>query len=120
LENRSRYDKEQNPNWKGGVTYVYCECGKRIGYGHIHCNKCRPRTKNNNPFYGKQHSEETKKKLSEKRKGVKPTNMKPVMIDNIIYESLAEASNILKIPMVTIRWRVKSNNEKFNNYQYKE
>jgi hypothetical protein len=46
--------------------------------------------------------------------------MKPVMIDNIIYESLAEASNILKIPMVTIRWRVKSNNEKFNNYQYKE
>jgi group I intron endonuclease len=65
------------------------------------------------------HSEETKKKLSEKRKGVKPTNMKPVMIDNIIYESLAEASKILNIPMVTIRWRVRSNNKKFNNYQYK-
>jgi len=27
---------------------------------------------------------------------------------------------ILNIPMVTIRWRVRSNNKKFNNYQYKE
>jgi uncharacterized protein (UPF0333 family) len=25
---------EKNPNWKGGKTYVYCECGKKIGYGH--------------------------------------------------------------------------------------
>jgi group I intron endonuclease len=119
LENRRSYNKEQNPNWKGGVTYVYCECGKKIGYGHIHCNKCRPRTKNNNPFYGKQHSEETKKILREKRKGVKPTNMKPVMIDNIIYESLMDASRKTNIPQPTILWRINSKNKKFNNYQYK-
>ena len=55
---------DKNPNWKGGTSFIYCECGKRIGYGHIHCNKCRPRTKNNNPFYGKQHSAETRKKMS--------------------------------------------------------
>jgi hypothetical protein len=64
LDNRRSYDKEQNPNWKGGVSYVYCECGKRIGYGHTHCNKCRPRSENNNPFFGKKHTQSTKLKLN--------------------------------------------------------
>ena len=117
LDSRRSYDKEQNPNWKGGLTYVYCECGKKIGYGHTHCNKCRPRSNDNNPFFGKQHSEETKKKLSEKRMGKKPTNMRQVKIDNILYESLAEASRQTGIPSPTILWRIKSKNKKYENYQ---
>ena len=117
LDNRRSYNKEQNPNWKGGLTYVYCECGKRIGYGHTHCNKCRPRTENNNPFFGKQHSEETKKILSEKRKGKKPTNMTQVQIDDIVYESLAEASRQTGILSSTILWRLKSKNSKYENYK---
>lgn len=117
LDSRRSYDKEQNPNWKGGLTYVYCECGKKIGYGHTHCNKCRPRSNDNNPFFGKLHSEETKMKLSEKRKGKKPTNMTQVEIDNIIYESLAEASRQTGIPSPTILWRIKSKNKKYENYQ---
>jgi len=120
LENRRSYDKEQNPNWKGGVTYVYCECGKRIGYGHTHCNKCRPRTESNNPFYGKQHTEKTKNNLREKRTGVYNGSQNiPIVIDDVEYRSSGEASKILNIPMVTIRWRVKSNNKKFENYKYK-
>jgi group I intron endonuclease len=111
---------EQNPNWRGGVTYVYCECGKKIGYGHTHCNKCRPRSETNNPFYGKQHSEKTKNNLREKKLGVYNGNQNiPIIIDNVEYRSSGEASKILNIPMVTIRWRVRSNNKKFNNYQYK-
>jgi hypothetical protein len=117
LDNRRSYNKEQNPNWKGGLTYIYCECGKRIGYGHTHCNKCRPRTENNNPFFGKQHSEETKKILSEKRKGKKPTNMTQVQIDDIVYESLAEASRQTGILSSTILWRLKSKNSKYENYK---
>jgi group I intron endonuclease len=117
LDNRRSYNKEQNPNWKGGLTYIYCECGKRIGYGHIYCNKCRPRSNDNNPFFGKQHSEETKNKLSEKRKGKKPTNMTQVVIDDIIYESLSEASRQTGIPPPTILWRIKSKNKKYENYQ---
>lgn len=121
LENRRSYIGEQNPNWKGGVTYVYCKCGKKIGYGHIHCNKCRPRSETNNPFYGKQHSEKTKNKIREKRTGVYNGSQNiPIVIDDVEYRSLGEASKILNIPMVTIRWRVKSNNKKFNNYRYKE
>jgi group I intron endonuclease len=116
-DNRRSYHKEQNPNWKGGLTYVYCTCGERIGYGHTHCNKCRPRTENNNPFFGKQHSEETKKILSEKRKGKKPTNMTQVQIDDIVYESLAEASRQTGILSSTILWRLKSKNSKYENYQ---
>jgi group I intron endonuclease len=121
LDNRRSYNKEQNPNWKGGLTYVYCECGKRIGYGHTHCNKCRPRSNDDNPFFGKQHSEETKKKISEKRLSKYSGGQnKPIIIDDVEYRSAGEASKILSIPMVTIRWRVKSKNKKFDNYKYKD
>ena len=43
----------------------------------------------------------------------------PIIIDDIEYRSAGEASKILNIPMVTIRWRVLSKNKKFNNYQIK-
>jgi hypothetical protein len=120
-ENRRDYNGNQNPNWKGGVSFVYCECGKKIGYGHTHCNKCRPRSEDKNPFFGKQHSGETKKKLSEKRLGkYSGEQNKPIIIDDVEYRSAGEASKILNIPMVTIRWRVISKNKKFDNYKYKD
>lgn len=118
LSNRRSYNKDQNPNWKGGVSYVYCSCGKRIGYGHIHCNKCRPRNESKNPFFGKHHSEETKKIISDKRKGKLPANIKKVEIKNIQYKSITEASRILNIPTTTILWRIKSKNKKFNDYNF--
>ncbi len=119
-KHKHSHPMEQNPNWKGGVSYVYCECGKRIGYGHTHCNKCRPRSENNNPFFGKQHSEETKNKLREKRLGTYNGNQNiPIVIDNIEYSSLGKASKILNICSGTIRWRVLSKNPKYKNYYYK-
>lgn len=41
-----------------------------------------------------------------------------ISIDNIIYQSLKEASEKLNLNKATILWRLKSNNEKFNNYVY--
>jgi group I intron endonuclease len=112
---------EKNPNWKGGVTYVYCKCGKRIGCGYKNCNKCRPRSKENNPFFGKKHSIETKNKLSESKKDKYCGEQNiPILIDGVEYRSAGEASKKLKIPMVTIRWRVISKNKKFDNYKYKD
>lgn len=75
------------------------------------------KTGNNNPFFGKQHSEDTKNKIREKRMGKKPSNMKQVMIDNTIYESLTAASKQTGLPPTTILWRINSKNKKYENYQ---
>lgn len=112
---------EKNPNWKGGISIAYCKtCGKKISQG---CTYCKDhvqydREKEKNSFYGKKHSDETIKILREKRIGKKPTNMKQVMIDSIIYESLADASRKTGIPSPTILWRINSKNNKFIDYKY--
>lgn len=122
-ERKEKFSKPMNtnPNWKGGSSFKYCECGKRIGYGNKSCLECRDKSGKNNPFFGKKHSEETKKNLSEKRIGTYNGEQNiPIVIDDIEYRSLGEASKILTIPIVTIRWRVLSKNKKFENYKYKD
>lgn len=122
-ERKEKYSQpmDKNPNWKGGVSYKYCECGLRIKPTNDTCNKCRNKSGENNPFFGKQHSEETKNKLSEIRKGTYNGDQNiPIIIDDVEYRSAGEASKILNIPMVTIRWRVLSKNKKFDNYKYKD
>ncbi len=117
LESRRSYEGERNPNWRGGVSFKYCECGVKIKPVNETCINCRDKSGVNNPFFGKKHSEETKKKISENRKGKKPTNMKKVRIDDVIYESLAEASRQTSIPSPTILWRINSKNKKYENYE---
>lgn len=112
---------DKNPNWKGGTSFKYCECGLKISPNNNSCINCRDKSGEKNPFFGKQHTEETKKRLSEKRKGTYNGEQNiPIIIDNMEYRSAGEASKILDIPMVTIRWRVKSKNKKFDNYKYKD
>ena len=43
--------------------------------------------------------------------------MTKVIIDDIVYESLAEASRQTGTPSPTILWRIKSKNKKYKNYQ---
>lgn len=112
---------ETNPNWKGGTSFKYCECGVKISPINNTCINCRDKSGVNNPFFGKQHSEETKKKLRDKKLGIYNGEQNiPIMIDDVEYRSAGEASKILNIPMVTIRWRVLSKNKKFDNYKYKD
>ena len=112
---------DKNPNWKGGTSFKYCECGLKISPNNNSCINCRDKSGEKNPFFGKQHTEETKNRLSEKRKGTYNGEQNiPIIIDNVEYRSAGEASKILDIPMVTIRWRVKSKNKKFDNYKYKD
>lgn len=111
---------EKNPNWKGGVSFKYCECGVKIKPINETCINCRDKSGINNPFFGKKHSEETKKKLSEIRKDTYNGDQnKIIIIDGVEYRSASVASKILNIPMTTIRWRVRSKNAKFDNYKYK-
>jgi hypothetical protein len=89
--------------------------------------------KENNPFKGKTHtdevkqkissanrgkpkSEETKRKLSDANKGHKPGNMVKVQIDEIVYESLSDASIKTGINMSTLRNRIRSKNSKYQSY----
>ena len=52
---------EQNPNWKGGVSEKICPiCNvNTISPRANTCSKCRNRSGQNNPFFGKKHSPET-------------------------------------------------------------
>jgi group I intron endonuclease len=121
-EKKEKFSKplDKNPNWRGGSSFVYCGCGKRIGYGHTHCNKCRPKEGKNNPFYGKKHTEEYKKKSSIRMMGKYNGDQNtPIVIDGVDYNSLGLASKILEISIATIRWRVLSKNPKYKNYHYK-
>lgn len=110
---------EDNPNWKGGITHNYCSCGKEIAPGNKYCSDCRPRSGENNPFFNKHHTDETKNKLSEQRKGkYNGTQNIKFTIDGIEYFSLGDAHNKLNIPIPTILFRLKSKNLKFENYKY--
>lgn len=76
------------------------------------------RTGEKNPFFGKTHSQETKKILSEARKGKTPANAKPICINGTTYSSYHDASSKLDIPVVTIRWRVLSENPKYTEWKF--
>ena len=69
----------------------------------------KQKTGDKNPFYGKHHSDETKKLISEKHKGSKPTNAKKVSYNGVIYESAMDCAKVLGIPMVTVAYRCRNN-----------
>jgi len=61
----------------------------------------------NNPMYGKKHTEEAKQKIKDSRKN--PINSKKVNIDNVVYNSIMEASRILGVSTYLITSRCKNN-----------
>ena len=74
------------------------------------------RTGAGNSFHGKQHSEESKKKISHSKKGQKPPNQQAVNICGEVFESMTEASRRLGIPVPTILFRIRSKTSKFEDY----
>ena len=83
----------------------------------------------NNSFYGKKHTENSKKLIRDKQKLryeqmtdeekiKKIPNMRKVSINNTIYNSVTEAARHLKVVPATILYRIKSKNSKFINYKY--
>lgn len=107
---------EDNPNWKGGVTF--CDCGARISSVSEECGKCRNRNGWNNPFWGKTHTEEFKERMREQRLGkYKGNQEKAVIIDDREYISLSHAAERYNVVPATILNRIKNKN--FPEYRYK-
>jgi len=123
-EKKERSEKlkgENNPNWRGGSSVKYCECGKQINTNNKTCMKCRNISGKNNPNFGKPMSDKQKKHYSDLFKGkYYHNNNKEIIIDGVEYESFKDAERILGINWGTIRWRVISKNKKFDNYKYKD
>lgn len=111
----ARY-RDLNPNWKGGKTF--CKCGNRKENTAKTCISCQNRSGENNSFFNKKHSEETKKILSELRKGKYNGNQeKKVIANGEEFKSLSECAKFFKVVPATILNRIKSKN--FPEYRYK-
>lgn len=127
--------KKDNPNWVNPqIGRTSPLKGRPSGKKGVPNPKHSQWMKENNPFKGKSPSpehieklreiasrpktEETKRKLSEKLKGVKPPNMRRVSILGITYESLTEASRQLGLSTSTVKNRLKSNSQKFKDWNY--
>ncbi len=76
----------------------------------------------NNPFYGKKHTNEVIEYLREINMGnnslYNVNNAKPFRIEDKCFLFLKDASKELNINYLTIRHRLLSNNPKFNSYEY--
>lgn len=111
------YKGKNNPNWKGGKTF--CKCGARKNNTAKSCIKCQDKNGKNNPFHGKKHSKESKEKMRLARlKRYNGNQEKKIIIDDIKYKSISQASKLLNIPSSTIYYRINSKNVKFNKYKY--
>lgn len=107
----------KNPNWKNGCTIKYCKCGKLINKKNNFCMKCIDKTKENNSFYNKKHTDKTKDIISKTNLGRKPINRIKISINSIVFDSLYDASKILNISVSTIHYRINSKNIKFDLYK---
>lgn len=109
-----------NPNYRHGKSTKgrKCpSCGGSIGFYSSQCSSCYDKHGENNPFYGRTHSVETKKLLSERFKGIPNVKAaKKISVDGIIYPSNSEASKKLGIPTATLSWR--ANNPNIPNVFY--
>lgn len=98
---------ELNGRWNP-EKHKFCACGKRIRPVFKTCVDCRNRSGENNPFFGKEHSKETREIISNKAKGRKPSNIKRISCDGIIFECAADASRHFNISGGLVTYRVKS------------
>lgn len=98
---------ENNPNWKP-ERHKFCLCGKRIPHTSKTCSNCRKRSGENNPFFGREHTEEFRKELSNKMKGKKPSNIKKISCDGIVFECASDAARHFDISSGLVTYRVKS------------
>jgi hypothetical protein len=107
---------EKNPNWKGGLSFVYCKCGKRINYYNTYCFNCLPRNGENNPFFGKKHNQKVIDFLKEQSRkfGKDNPNYKYDINEDELYDmyinqnkTIVEISSYFKCAINTINKKLR-------------
>ena len=103
---------ERNYNWRPH-THRFCPvCGDRLRPSAKEtCGKCRDRSGDKNPFYGKRHSKETIERIKEtKRKNPQPlpSNTKKISAEGVVFESCASAARHFGISNGLVTYRIKS------------
>lgn len=71
-----------------------------------------------NPFFGKHHSAETRERISRKKLGQLPTNLRPVKVGRRRFPSVTDAARHLDVVPATILHRIKSRSARFASYCY--
>ena len=98
-----------NPNWKGGVSSPLCPICEvnHMAPNAETCSFCRNRSGEANPFYGKKHTEESLKKMSQSKLGTSnQTCWRPVSDGNgNTWESVSSAAKELGLSESTITVR---------------
>lgn len=100
LENPYHYPqinhKDENPANNCVDNLEWCTSKYNCNYG-THNRKISERLKQYNPWKGKCHSEESKRKMSQAKKGIASKRKRKVMIQGVEYESVTQAMDKLNI-----------------------
>lgn len=88
--------KDENPSNNNVENLEWCSPTYNCNYG-THGEKIRQRMLSTNPFRGKQHTLETKAKISSIKKGKESKRKRKVVIQGIEYDSVTQAMAILKL-----------------------
>jgi hypothetical protein len=113
---------DKNPNWKGGVSNQKCECGNKKTYD-LTCMSCRNMSGENNPFYGKCHSQETilKIKLAIENfggfKGNKNPNFKYDISKDELYDLYIVKNKTIKEISLVYNCAINTINKKLRLYE---
>lgn len=103
---------QENPNFNEDLVHDCTKCGKSLSSSTIHrrgetCGECRVRSGEKNPFFGKNHSEETKEKLRSARLGKRSMSHR-VNAEGMLFEACVDCAKHFGISNGLVSYRIKS------------
>ena len=101
-----------------GETWIHDRNLDRVNaYKKKMSNMGKDRTGSKNAFYGKRHTDECRKRMSDIKTGsTNPNCWKAVVVNGKYYKKLEDASVDIGIPLETVAHRVNNNNYMYCNY----